>query len=91
MSVDRGKRFPEMVAAVAMLPGRTLVLDGEIAVFDRQLRSRFEWLREGMVAKDEASPYVGGKTRLWLKVKVAWGGPSRATSGADRRIAEPAE
>src|SRR4029450_12287900 len=32
--------------AVAALPGRTLVLDGEIAIFDRQLRSRFDWLRE---------------------------------------------
>ena len=25
---------------------------------------------EGYVAKDEASPYVGGRTRAWLKVKV---------------------
>jgi ATP-dependent DNA ligase len=24
---------------------------------------------EGYVAKDEASPYVGGRTRAWLKVK----------------------
>jgi bifunctional non-homologous end joining protein LigD len=44
--VDHSKRFPELVAAVAALPGRALVLDGEMAVFDRQLRSRFEWLRE---------------------------------------------
>jgi ATP-dependent DNA ligase len=25
---------------------------------------------EGYVAKGEASPYVGGRTRAWLKVKV---------------------
>jgi len=25
---------------------------------------------EGLVAKDEASPYVGGRTRDWLKVKA---------------------
>jgi len=25
---------------------------------------------EGYVAKDEASPYVGGVTKSWLKVKV---------------------
>jgi len=25
---------------------------------------------EGYVAKDEASPYTGGATRRWLKVKV---------------------
>jgi bifunctional non-homologous end joining protein LigD len=138
--VDHSARFPELVAAVASLAPRTLVLDGEVAVFDRQLRSRFDWLRdpdpeavatppllmvfdmpyragrelanrplrdrrarleevlagadrilpvrrlppnglaawaavlekgyEGMVAKDEASAYVAGRTRLWLKVKV---------------------
>ncbi len=45
-NVDHSKRFPELVAAVASLPGRTLVLDGEVAIFDKQLRSRFEWLRE---------------------------------------------
>ena len=32
-------------AAVAKHPARTLVLDGGV-VFDQQLRSRFEWLRE---------------------------------------------
>jgi bifunctional non-homologous end joining protein LigD len=139
--VDHSKGFPELVAAVAALPGRAFVLDGEVAVFDRQLRSRFDWLREpdsediatppllmvfdlmyrnsrdlsqrplherrqrlealleagadrilpvrrlasnglaawaqvlekgyeGMVAKDEASAYVAGKTSRWLKVKV---------------------
>ena len=25
---------------------------------------------EGLVAKDESSSYVGGRTRSWLKVKV---------------------
>jgi bifunctional non-homologous end joining protein LigD len=142
--VDHTRRFPELAAAVAALPSRTLVLDGEVAVFDYQLRSRFEWLRdpdpeqvatppllmvfdllyragrdqtkrpprerrarleeivagaerifprltsnrlvawgevlqdgfEGYVAKDEASPYVGGVTRSWLKVKVpGWTDP----------------
>jgi len=32
---------------------------------------------EGYVAKDEASPYEGGPTRRWLKVK-----------GKDRTVAE---
>ena len=27
-------------------PAPTLVLDGEVAMYDQQLRSRFEWLRE---------------------------------------------
>jgi bifunctional non-homologous end joining protein LigD len=39
------RRFPELAAAVVGLAPPTLVLDGEIAVFDQQLVSRFEWLR----------------------------------------------
>ncbi len=137
---DLTRRFPELAAAVAGLAPPTLVLDGEIAVFDQQLVSRFEWLRgrptddtatplllmafdclyargkdlrkrplrvrrnvleelvvgqhlvlparrladngleawaqvlargyEGLVGKDEAAPYVEGRTLAWLKVKV---------------------
>ena len=136
---DLTRRFRELAAAVAALPARTLILDGEIAVFDGALLSRFEWLRErpkdetatppmliafdclyarrkdlrdrplrirrqvleeeidghrlilparrladegltawaevlargyeGLVAKDPASPYVGGRPLKWLKVK----------------------
>jgi ATP-dependent DNA ligase len=40
------RRFADLAAAVAKLSARTLVLDGELAVYDQQLRSRFEWLRE---------------------------------------------
>jgi ATP-dependent DNA ligase len=126
------------VAAIASLTSTTLILDGEVCLFDRDLISRFEWLRhgkspdvatppifmafdclhaagrdlrelelrarrdwledvlegqlilparrladdgleaweevlargyEGLVAKDPASPYVGGRTLKWLKVK----------------------
>ena len=35
-----------MARAVAKLSARTLVVDGEVAIYDDQLRSRFEWLRE---------------------------------------------
>jgi len=138
--VNHAKRFPGVAAAIAALPVPTLVLDGEVAIFDEQLRSRFAWLRrhepellgtppllmafdvlyrdgedltgrplrerrhvleaviagsaavlptrrlaadgleawaqvlargyEGLVAKDDASPYRGGVTRSRLKVKV---------------------
>src|SRR5262245_4533335 len=44
--VDHTKRFADISAAVAKLSARTLVLDGEVAIYDQQLRSRFEWLRE---------------------------------------------
>ncbi len=137
---DLTRRFPELAAAVAALKPPTLLLDGEIAVFDSDLLSRFEWIRgrpkdgaatpptliafdclylrgkdlrprplrvrrnvleelvddhdlvlparrlapdgleawaqviergyEGLVGKDEASPYREGRTLSWLKVKV---------------------
>jgi bifunctional non-homologous end joining protein LigD len=137
---DLTRWFPELVAAVAALKPPTLLLDGEIAVFDSQLLSHFEWIRaqpkgefatrptliafdclymrgkdlrkrplrvrrnvledlvdgqplvlparrladdgleawaqvverryEGLVGKDEASPYVESRTLAWLKVKV---------------------
>src|SRR5262245_17596072 len=40
------RRFADIAAAVAKLSARTLVLDGEVAIYDQQLRSRFDWLRE---------------------------------------------
>jgi ATP dependent DNA ligase domain len=43
---DHTRRFADLAAAVAKLSARALVLDGEAAVFDQQLRSRFDWLRE---------------------------------------------
>jgi bifunctional non-homologous end joining protein LigD len=137
--LDHTRRFSELAAAVTALPTTALILDGEAAIFDEQLVSRFEWLRhrsreavatspiymafdvlqtdgedvrhlplrarrevleglldgqpvifparrlagngleawaeverrgyEGFVAKDESSPYVGGRTLSWLKVK----------------------
>ncbi len=137
--VDHTRRFPGIVATIRAMAAPTLVLDGEVAVFDSKLISRFEWLRhaarpdlatppifmafdclhhrgqdlrprplatrrnvledvldgqdlvlpvrrladdglkawqqvlergyEGVVAKDPASPYVGGRTLKWLKVK----------------------
>jgi len=42
---DLTARFPELAAAVASLAPETLVLDGEVAVYDERLVSRFEWMR----------------------------------------------
>jgi bifunctional non-homologous end joining protein LigD len=42
--VDHARRFRKLAAAIAALPVPTLVLDGEIAIFDQQ-RSRFELVR----------------------------------------------
>ena len=44
--VDHTKRFPDIAAAISKLSARALVLDGEVAIYDEQLRSRFDWLRE---------------------------------------------
>jgi bifunctional non-homologous end joining protein LigD len=41
---DHSRRFPGIVAALRTLDG-SLILDGEVAVYDAQLVSRFEWLR----------------------------------------------
>src|SRR5215471_1707519 len=43
---DLTRRFAAIAGAVAKLTARSLVLDGEVAIFDEHLRSRFEWLRE---------------------------------------------
>jgi ATP dependent DNA ligase-like protein len=43
---DHTRRFAGIVSAIATLPARSLVLDGEAAIYDEKLRSRFDWLRE---------------------------------------------
>ena len=40
------QRFAGIAAAVAKLTARSLVPNGEVAIYDQQLRSRFDWLRE---------------------------------------------
>ena len=50
------RRFPELGAAVAALPARTLILDGEVAVFDIVLVSRFEWLRRRPLGATASPP-----------------------------------
>jgi bifunctional non-homologous end joining protein LigD len=44
---DHTSRFPGIVAALRKLDAPGLILDGEVAVYDAQLVSRFEWLRHG--------------------------------------------
>ena len=136
---DHSQRFAGIAEAIRLIPEATLVLDGEVAIYDQRLVSRFEWMRhhappelatpplfmafdcvrierkdlrpnplyvrrnileellykqdqvlpvrrladdglkawqqvleggwEGYVAKDPQSPYVGGRTLKWLKVK----------------------
>jgi bifunctional non-homologous end joining protein LigD len=132
---DNTGRFPKIGAAIEKLRPATLLLDGEVVVFDRKRVSRFQLLQqakgepvyavfdclfadgkdlrreplsvrrtalekvvsskgvlllshrlaangleaykiakrsgyEGLVAKDLSSPYVGKRSKFWLKVKV---------------------
>jgi len=43
---DHAERFPYVARAVAQLPARSATLDGEVAVFDEQLVSRFHFLTD---------------------------------------------
>ena len=52
---DHTRSFADLAAAVAKLSARTLVLDGEVAIFARQFRSRFQ----GCVAPDRHQAVVG--------------------------------
>ncbi len=54
---DHTKRFPAITAAIRAMSALTLVLDGEVAVFDRALISRFEWLRHS-APPDLATPPI---------------------------------
>jgi ATP-dependent DNA ligase len=44
--VDHTRRFRYVAAAISKLSARTLVLDGEVEIYDQQLRSRFDWLSD---------------------------------------------
>ena len=69
---DRQARLEELVAGrERIFPVRRLASNG-LEAWGQALGAGFE----GYVAKDEASPYVGGPTRSWLKVKVpGWTDP----------------
>lgn len=42
---EHTKRFPGIVKALSSHKAKSFTLDGEVAVFDKDLVSRFEWLR----------------------------------------------
>ncbi len=45
--IDRQDRFPHVAAAIRALQPPTLILDGEMVVFDRKRVSRFQLLQQG--------------------------------------------
>jgi bifunctional non-homologous end joining protein LigD len=46
---ERNQTYPKIAAAIAKLPDRTLLLDGEVVAFDNRRVSRFQLLQEGKV------------------------------------------
>jgi bifunctional non-homologous end joining protein LigD len=50
-AIDRTERFSEIAAAVAKLRPTTLLLDGEVSVFDAQGVSRFQLLQNRLTGK----------------------------------------
>jgi hypothetical protein len=47
-AVDHTKRFPDLAVAIARLPARTLVLDGEVCAFDEALVSHMHLLTDSL-------------------------------------------
>jgi bifunctional non-homologous end joining protein LigD len=65
--IDHAHRYPAIATAIARLPTPTLVLDGELAVFDAQLRSRFEWLRHRQSEEVATPPVLIAFDLLYVK------------------------
>jgi bifunctional non-homologous end joining protein LigD len=55
---DHTQRFAGIASAIAKLSARSLVLDGEVAIYDQALRSRFDWLREPDAAAVATPPVL---------------------------------
>jgi len=50
-------RMPEaLTLAVAKLSARTLILDGEVAIYDQQFRSSFDWATRNGATSPRATP-----------------------------------
>ena len=63
---DHTRRFPALAAAIAELEPDALTLDGEVCIFDGQLVSRFEWLRERPKDETATPPIIMAFDCLWL-------------------------
>jgi bifunctional non-homologous end joining protein LigD len=66
---DLTRRFSELAVAVGDLEPPTLVLDGELPVFDRLLVSRFEWLRGRPKDETETPPLLMALDCLYARGK----------------------
>src|SRR5438874_5986655 len=60
---DVTARFPEVAAAVESLPGRDLVLDGELVVLDEQGRPDFQRLQKRFLVRRPVDVAVAARAR----------------------------
>ncbi len=84
---DRTGTFPDVAAAVATLPDRALLLDGEVVAFDRRLVSRFQLLQQGEVPQVYAvfdCLYKAGRDLRGEPLPVRRAAVEETVSGVDR-------
>ena len=81
---DNTARFPGIAAAIATLRPATLLLDGEVVVFDRQRVSRFQLLQQ-----DEGEPSYAVFDCLLLDGKDLRDEPLSARRAALERVIPP--
>ncbi len=74
---DHTRRFAGIAAAIAKLAARALVLDGEAAIYDGKLRSRFDWLREPDADAVGTSPVLMAFDLLYQDGREFTGRPLR--------------
>jgi hypothetical protein len=71
-AVDHTARFRELASAIAKLRADVLVLDGEVAVFDKNLVSRFHLLGDDDTGMRLRAPSWRALTRALPEPRVAW-------------------
>jgi bifunctional non-homologous end joining protein LigD len=80
--VDHTAQFADIAAAVAKLPARTLILDGEVCVFDARLVSQFHLLGDSSTGELATPPVFIAFDLLRFGARQTAGLP---TAGARRR------
>jgi len=75
--VDHRSRFPGFAEAIAALPATSLILDGEVAIFDEQLVSRFHFLWEREPDVPTTPPRFMAFDRLYVNVNALPSHPLR--------------
>lgn len=85
---DHSRRFAELAAAIRALPPATLILDGEVAIFDERLISRFEWFRKRPEDATATPPIYMAFDCLYLDGRDLRGEPLRTRRAELERVLE---